>query len=72
MPLPETTLSFAWNFGDEVFLKVCDDCRPGLVTGYNLRPGGRVLYVVTWGDHTDSMHYAFELTGKFEPRYADN
>lgn len=34
----------------------------GIVTGILLRPQGVMLYAVSWGDRSDSFHYAIELS----------
>lgn len=34
-----------------------------MVTGYMVRPGGMLIYCITWGeDATEKWHWAMELT----------
>lgn len=56
-------------FGDVVYLRVHDEPRKGMVSRVQLSPGGSVLYTVTWGDRTDSYHYAAELAAEYEPDF---
>lgn len=48
------------NFGDLVYHKTED--TPGIVVGFLYRPGGGMLYQVTWQGRSSSDHYACELT----------
>lgn len=61
-------LSFAFWFGDRVYLRIREERVVGLVTGMQIRPNG-VLYQVTWPNAGDTHHYDFELTTEFEPNY---
>ncbi len=55
MPTPR------WEFGTILYQRV-DTENGGIVTGYNVRPGGGLTYLLTWGTAEESAHYEFELT----------
>ncbi len=57
--------------GDIVYLRVCDECRRGMVTGVMIRPEAE-LFAVTWASANETFHSACELTTEFIPVYCDN
>lgn len=49
--------------GSVVYLRVAPEEFRGMVTGYMVRPGGMLIYCITWGeDATEKWHWAMELT----------
>lgn len=54
-------LRLAWELGDTVYHRTLREPDPGMITGYQVRPGV-TLYLVTWGDLRETAHYEFELT----------
>jgi hypothetical protein len=54
--------------GDVLYLKMGDERRPGIVTGYFIYDGGYMLQL-SWGNSTDSRHYPIEVTREYEPRF---
>lgn len=57
-------------FGETVYRKVEDDRRPGMITGYTVRPYGHVIYRVTWQGGNEDACYGMELTREYTPSYA--
>lgn len=56
LPLPAFTL------GTTLYLRVNPE-RRGMLTGLLYRPGGQILYLVTWDDPVEEKeHYACELS----------
>ena len=53
-----------YTFGSEVFLKLREERRPGIVNQIALNPGN-ATYQVSWPDGTTSSHYDFELTAEY-------
>ena len=47
--------------GSTVFLRSRVETLPGMVTGLFVRPTG-LMYLVGWGDATESSHFEFELS----------
>ena len=62
-------LELAFQLGDIVFLRVCEERDAGMVTGICLRPDNTVIYYVSWGSGGESGHYAIELTDSFLPAF---
>ena len=56
---------------DEVYLKVASDRFKGMITSVRIAGSDtcRVIYVVTWENRTDTLHYGFELAKDFEPTF---
>ena len=50
-----------FNISDFVYLKTDPDQQERIITGINVRPGGRIIYAVTLG-HEETCHYGFELS----------
>jgi len=53
-------IEFAFDMGQEVFLKTDREQYPRMITGYKVSPGG-ITYEVSCGTLT-SWHYDFELS----------
>lgn len=53
-------LTPTFSIGETVWHR-CDTECPGIVTGYLVRSGGHLLYLVCWGGE-ETSHYEFELT----------
>jgi hypothetical protein len=71
MHIPETrsfTVKVEYAMGSTVYLKLCPEKMPGMVCGFMLRPTG-IVYLITWGDTSESLHYGFELTDTYEPTF---
>jgi hypothetical protein len=51
-----------------VYLKLAQERLPGMVVGFLLRSTG-VVYLIAWGDTSESSHYGFELTDTWEPSF---
>lgn len=55
-------LTPVFTLGTIVYLRVNSE-RKGMVTGYLVRPGGYLLYLVSWDDPVDEKeHNACELS----------
>lgn len=52
---------------DIVYLKVNPERMPGMITGISIKPGGSVIYGVSWGDGSEDFHYACEMSSEFVP-----
>jgi hypothetical protein len=50
-----------FNIGDTVYLKTDKDQAKRIVTGINIRPGGTLIYVLTF-ETRESDHYDFEIS----------
>lgn len=58
MKMPSPT----YTIGSTVYLRVNHE-QKGMVTGYTVRGGGIILYLVTWGDPiTELEHWSCELS----------
>ncbi len=56
MPIP------TYSIGSIVYLRVNQEKR-GMVTGYTVRAGNILLYLVTWGDPVEETeHWIYELS----------
>lgn len=66
--LPGRTVRLRHAIGDTVYHRLADERRPGLVTGYIVRPGG-CLYYVTWRSRHESGHYEMELADEYAPDF---
>lgn len=55
-------------FGQVVYHRMADSARRGCVTALWVRPHG-VLYEVSWGSGSSTLHYDFELTAEYEPDF---
>lgn len=55
------------QIGDIVYLRIVQERSPGIVTGYLIRPGGHVIYYVSWDDGCERMHFALELCKEYSP-----
>jgi hypothetical protein len=62
------TIETKYWLGDVVYLRVNDECKPGMVTGVNIRPSG-TLYAVTWRGGSENLHFELELTGEYVPDF---
>lgn len=57
------TITPVFHLEQKVYAKIAD--RVGIVTGYLVRPGGRLIYCISWGGDqfgTDSNHFECELS----------
>ena len=52
---------FRWDLGTILYLKVSPE-EGGMLTGYVIRPGGIVGYLITWSDKEEQTHWEIELT----------
>lgn len=57
-----------FDIGERVFHRCAIGRIPGLVTGVHFIPGS-VKYHVSWGDNTETMHYALELSREYVPDF---
>ncbi len=60
-----------WDFGTVVYLRVQNEPRKGMVTGYVVHGGGGFSVLVSWGDGSETRHYALELTTEYLPDYSE-
>ena len=62
------TVEVAFEIGDVVFLRMREERLGGLVTRFMVGRGG-VTYAVTWGNGSETWHYAFELSIEHIPDF---
>lgn len=60
-----------FNLGETVYLRVAGERRPGIITCISFYPGSE-LYQISWGDRSDSRHYALELTREYVPDFGQS
>jgi hypothetical protein len=60
------TLRVSFPIECEVYLKARPETLVGYVTGFLVRPS-LIVYLVGWGDATESNHFDFELTEEKPP-----
>jgi hypothetical protein len=58
-PSLELIASAAMPIGQPVYARVGED--KGIVTGYIVR-ADHLTYLITWTDHAETSHYAFEVS----------
>ena len=64
------TIKLPFSFGTIVYLRTRTDKQPGMVTGYQISPGGQCV-LITWSENgNEYRHYFCELTTEFTP-YTD-
>lgn len=63
------TVDSKYWFGDIVYLRVNDDCKPGMITRVTLNAAGSLLYLITWRGGTETGHFECELSGEYVPDY---
>ena len=62
---PPPRMKRAFTIGQTVYQKTAPESPPGIVTGILERPGGAVLYLVTWDIERcadETQHWEVELT----------
>ncbi len=52
-----------WDIGTVLYLRVAAE-EGGMLTGYVIRPGGVMSYLITWGDGDEKTHWEVELTSE--------
>jgi hypothetical protein len=52
-----------FELGTTVFLRVAPE-DAGMVTGYTIRFGPTLTYLITWGDGEERTHWEMELTSE--------
>lgn len=62
------SVDLPFRFGETVYHRCHHERRPGLVTGFILRPSG-LLISVSWGDRSETDHFDYELVSEYEPDY---
>jgi hypothetical protein len=65
------TIYVKYRLEDVVYLKLAASKTPGMVIGFNVRPGG-TAYVISWPDGSTTDHYGCELTSEYIPDYGDD
>lgn len=65
------TISSAYWLGDTVYLRVRKECQRGIVTAVEVRPGGSILYRVSWDDG-ETPHFDIELSSEFTMSFEVN
>lgn len=55
------TIDIKHRFGDILYLKSDKDQTPRVVTGYKIRPGNIVIYILAFYNQ-ETEHYDFECT----------
>jgi len=58
-----------YRYGQTVYHVNDRERSPGIVTGYKLRPGQLLVWVV-WGHNEECCHYTFELKTEFDPDFS--
>jgi hypothetical protein len=62
------TLYVDHAYGATVHLKLRQERMPGMVTGFLVRSTG-LVYLIAWGDGSESSHFDVELTDSFTPDF---
>lgn len=55
---------------DIVYLRTALERQPGMITGVVHRWKSTPVYMVSWGDRTESEHFECELTTEYVPDFA--
>jgi len=50
-----------FNIGDTVYLNTDEDQSPNIVTGFTVRPGGLLAYIISYCGNETNV-YDFEIT----------
>lgn len=54
-------LELKFGFAEKVIFDNKIGKDEGVVCGFNIKPGGCILYEVVWSDKKQTSHYDFEL-----------
>lgn len=68
LQLGDDIRELAFPIGQTVYLRMQDEKRRGMITGYMVDDSS-VMFRVAWGNATDSIHYAIELTATYQPEF---
>ena len=66
----QITATVDYELGDIVYLRVCGEKSPGMITAMVLSMGGGIIYQVTW-DCGCTNHYGPELSNVYTPEWEE-